>query len=279
MKRFIYLNVFIVSLLLLVSVKVSAYDFEVAGICYDVVSWDDMTCEVTFPISFIYTGNIDIPDKVVYNEREFSVVRIGNDAFHRAEVESVSMGNSITVIEKTAFKNCEQLKEVIMGGSVETIGDYAFSNCRQLKELVISNSVISIGRSCFEEAGLEKVVLGKSLENIYSWAFGYNLNLVTIYSLNPQPPRISDDTFHNVVYLNATLYVPQGSVDAYKNADYWKNFKIREIDATGIDNVQTSENVTEVARYAIDGKHLSSPQKGLNIVVMSDGSKRKVMVK
>lgn len=55
MKRFTYLNVFIVSLLLLVSVKVSAYDFEVDGICYDVVSWDDMTCEVTFPIYFIYT--------------------------------------------------------------------------------------------------------------------------------------------------------------------------------------------------------------------------------
>lgn len=35
MKRFTYLNVFIVSLLLLVSVKVSAYDFEVDGICYE----------------------------------------------------------------------------------------------------------------------------------------------------------------------------------------------------------------------------------------------------
>ena len=48
---------------------------------------------------------------------------------------------------------------------------------------------------------------------------------------------------------------------------------------TGVDNIQTADNVIEIARYSIDGKRLSAPQKGLNIVVMSDGSKRKVLVK
>ena len=35
----------------------------------------------------------------------------------------------------------------------------------------------------------------------------------------------------------------------------------------------------EPGSHEIDGKRLSAPQKGLNIVVMSDGSKRKVLVK
>ncbi len=35
----------------------------------------------------------------------------------------------------------------------------------------------------------------------------------------------------------------------------------------------------EVARYTVDGKRLSSPQRGLNIVKMSDGSVKKVVVK
>lgn len=35
----------------------------------------------------------------------------------------------------------------------------------------------------------------------------------------------------------------------------------------------------EKARYAIDGRKLSSPQRGVNIVVMSDGTTRKIIVK
>ncbi len=45
------------------------------------------------------------------------------------------------------------------------------------------------------------------------------------------------------------------------------------------DNLASAENATEVARYTIDGRKLSAPAKGLNIVKMSDGSTRKVIVK
>ncbi len=47
---------------------------------------------------------------------------------------------------------------------------------------------------------------------------------------------------------------------------------------TAIDTVNTGE-VVEVERYSIDGKKLNAPTKGLNIIRMSDGSVRKVMVK
>lgn len=47
----------------------------------------------------------------------------------------------------------------------------------------------------------------------------------------------------------------------------------------GINGVINGKQLTEVARYTIDGTKLSAPQKGLNIVKMSDGSTVKVMVK
>lgn len=47
---------------------------------------------------------------------------------------------------------------------------------------------------------------------------------------------------------------------------------------TAIDEVSAGE-VVEVERYGIDGKKLNAPAKGLNIIRMSDGSVRKVMVK
>lgn len=51
-------------------------------------------------------------------------------------------------------------------------------------------------------------------------------------------------------------------------------------DATAISAISDAEgNITEVARYSIDGKRLQKPQPGLNIVRFSDGSVKKVMVR
>lgn len=52
-------------------------------------------------------------------------------------------------------------------------------------------------------------------------------------------------------------------------------------DPTGIENVELTshETVTEVARYDLSGHRLTSPQRGINIVRMSNGTVRKVMVK
>ncbi len=50
-------------------------------------------------------------------------------------------------------------------------------------------------------------------------------------------------------------------------------------DAAGINGVVSDGNNVEVARYTVDGQLLSAPQKGLNIVKMSNGQTMKVMVK
>lgn len=50
-------------------------------------------------------------------------------------------------------------------------------------------------------------------------------------------------------------------------------------DPTGIQGVTTNGNATVVARYNAAGQQIAAPQQGLNIVKMSDGTIRKVMVK
>lgn len=49
--------------------------------------------------------------------------------------------------------------------------------------------------------------------------------------------------------------------------------------ATGITGTQTSADVHEIARFTIDGKRISQPQRGINIVKYSDGTVKKVVVK
>ena len=48
-----------------------------------------------------------------------------------------------------------------------------------------------------------------------------------------------------------------------------------------ISTVSTEEGSTPQAqlRYTIDGRRLTAPQRGINIIKMSDGTVRKVMVK
>ena len=55
------------------------------------------------------------------------------------------------------------------------------------------------------------------------------------------------------------------------------NVKVTQ--ATGITDTQTSADVREVARFTIDGKRISQPQRGINIVKYSDGTVKKVIVK
>jgi hypothetical protein len=49
-------------------------------------------------------------------------------------------------------------------------------------------------------------------------------------------------------------------------------------DPSGISGVHNA-TATEAARYTLDGRQVSAPQRGLNIIRLSDGTVRKVIVK
>lgn len=77
-----------------------------------------------------------------------------------------------------------------------------------------------------------------------------------------------DGTDKSYGYLNTSTYVCIDNVGCEKNI------------STGIAaNKWNSVELREVARFSADGKRISAPQKGLNIIRMSDGTVRKVIVK
>lgn len=87
------------------------------------------------------------------------------------------------------------------------------------------------------------------------------------------------DRFSNIVFLEATLYVPKGCVEAYQTADVWKNFfEIKEYDENAaLSPVITDENVSIVKIFDVNGQCLLQPQRGINIIQYSDGSVKKVI--
>ncbi|MBQ1931871.1 MAG: hypothetical protein II360_00045, partial [Muribaculaceae bacterium] len=82
--------------------------------------------------------------------------------------------------------------------------------------------------------------------------------------------------FSSGIYSTAKLSVPEGCLSVYKSADVWKKF----YNIVGVDGVVANEvAANEVARYDANGKLMSKPAPGLNIIKMSDGSTRKEWVK
>lgn len=101
--RRLYTLVFLFSFLLSYQ-RVSAYDFQVGVLYYNILS--DNTVELTSG-NTKYTGNITIPSSVTNGGRTFSVTSIGYFAFYECyNLTSVSIPNSVTSIGNYAFWGC-----------------------------------------------------------------------------------------------------------------------------------------------------------------------------
>ena len=117
-------------------------------------------------------------------------------------------------------------KTTIIPNSVAEIGDNAFYNSA-LESITIPTGTTKIGRSAFNNSILlSSITLSATLIEISDWAFADCLSLNTIICYAIEPPTISSNTFFgsNPIYNNPTIYVPAESVEAYKNADQWKDF-------------------------------------------------------
>lgn len=92
------------------------------------------------------------------------------------------------------------------------------------------------------------------------------------YTLSmPTSTKIKSAIKHDKVYVVAMVLDKKGAIiNAAKSL---------VTNSTGIENVNNSSEATVVARYNVNGVQIAAPVKGINIVKMSDGTTRKVLVK
>ena len=188
-------------------------------------------------------------------------------AFCHCKITSVTIPNSVTAIESHAFKN-KDLKEIhisniaawcnidfeydvdanlfdyanlylngelvtdlVIPEGVKKIKEYAFYNCDKLTSVIIPNTVTSIGEKAFYGCtGLTSITIPESVTYIVYNAFDYDLK--DMYVKRSTPAIISTHYNISLPFKNVTLYVPKGSLSAYKSANGWKEIKnIQEWDA------------------------------------------------
>ena len=109
---------------------------------------------------------------------------------------------------------------------LEIIPRYLFNDAKLQDTIFIPNSVIQIQEAAFANCKyLTAVVLPAHLEEIQNNAFENCHSLNYIRCLSPTPPVLDGSAFNGVEKNNFTVVVPEGSEDAYRNADGWREFK------------------------------------------------------
>jgi len=160
------------------------------------------------------------------------------------------------------FKDCK-LDSVYIGGKMDYntssyVGFSPFYNNTSLRTVKISDTETTIyDKEFYGCNNLKNVSFGKGLESIGANAFIGCGNVKQITSEAVTPPDCSRYAFDGVNRNECKLFVPKNSIDAYKNADVWRNFFLIEGTTTGI--INNIYNKTEnVDVYTIDGiKRLS----------------------
>ena len=132
-----------------------------------------------------------------------SVISIGEQAFYsgRDLLRNVQIANGLETIGTKAF-GVAGFTTIELPDSVKAIGDYAFMFCYQIEKIIIGTGIETIQRGlCYYTRKQNAVIICKAVT----------------------PPTIGISIFPNN-YTTGKIYVPDNSVNDYKNATNWSTW-------------------------------------------------------
>ena len=166
-----------------------------------------------------FNGTLSLPD---------GLKEIKDYAFYVNSFKGeLNLPKSLLQIGKCAFANNLFNGNLVFPSELVSFGEEAFNYCWRLSGIVeVPENVIALPARLFAGCqGLEGVKLHKDVEVIGASAFENCYGITSFICEAKNPPSISADTFNGVAKDNFTIEVPEASVNKYKNADNWSEFK------------------------------------------------------
>lgn len=182
-----------------------------------------------------------------------NVTCIDDEAFLNCiNLKNIDIGNKVTYIGEIAFANCESVEAVTIPDSVVEFGDGVFAGCTHLQSLygkyaskdnrclvvngelkafapsglsayVVPSDVVSISsRSFYMCDKLLNITIPNSVVYIGPYVFYGCNNLTQVYCKPIIPPQVDYMFMEGISDCN--IYVPEQSVDVYRNANIWSLF-------------------------------------------------------
>ena len=237
-----------------------------------------------------------------------SVTSIGSYAFRGcSDLTSITFPNSVTSIGGGAFLRCSGLTSITIPNSVTSIGEKAFSNCLNLYSVTsLINIPFNLDETVFQYTGTQYdkdivymaaklyVPIGRTAmySNIQGWKKFMNITETdTKFKLT----YMLDGAVYKTYEIQATEVITP-EPDPYKEHyifSGWSeipylmpaqdvtitgSFTIDPEYEAGVEGV-AKEDAKPTIYYSVDGRKQKAQHRGLNIIRMSDGTVKKVMVK
>lgn len=190
------------------------------------------------------------------------ITKIGEGAFAGTKIKnSIEWPKNLIFIEKNAFlesglnikdfKLPASVKKIAVGSFMQNnisgelilpdnmdalVGsgnsDYGVFAHNAIESVVVGDSYIFLGTGAFVACpSLQKVYLGKNIDYIGNRALARCQSIQTIICMAENPPYVESDAFFTPdygaisYYDKCVLQVPEKSVDKYRNASVWNQFK------------------------------------------------------
>ena len=158
-----------------------------------------------------------------------SLKKIKAYAFAASGLVQVKIPDNLVQIEGNLFSDCSNLEKVELGKGMKYISNDMFRGCKKLTTISIPKNIMAIGDRAFQDCDLHEIKLPSAMIGVEGEIFRGNHNLKKVTCYVKTPFRLPGNNFEQNTYFNGELFVPRGSLELYKSADGWKNFKsIRE---------------------------------------------------
>lgn len=167
------------------------------------------------------------------------VETIGESAFYKNGIESLTLPGNIKTISARAFEKCESLTGVEFSQGLTTLGSLAFLNCSSLQEVALPDSLTKFvsGSSSFGSgsqfegcSSLSIVSLGKKMTTIPEERFRECAKLTEIYI----PASVNKLEYHSLGYPTSVKDIYYGGSESQ-----WNKVEIGEYDKNDITSSAT----------------------------------------
>ena len=214
-----------------ITVNINRYDIQIDQFVFG------LACKVSFPsltewLNSYPTNNIlgsyDRRESGNYKYGPAKLLINGQELKGKIEVPS-----GITQLKDYAFWGCDKITDVAIPRGVTTIGVMGFANCAGLTEITLTDGITEVKFEAFAGCeNLSKINFPESVQSIGDRVLSYCSSLSEIIIKAPNPPQLSGSLMDSHMFIGISsselerkIFVPKESLQAYKSAAGWANYK------------------------------------------------------